>query len=69
MRKLVSLVLLMVPIMSGAAVAAVDKGDGLVWFNLGYAVGRTVETGNQIGGGVIGFAYERLDWDKAWSGA
>lgn len=52
---------------AGTAAAQIGQGDGLLVFNGGYVTGSSAISGENIDGGIISFAYEKLDWSSPFS--
>ena len=68
MIRKASLLTLVITLFFTSAYAGVKPGDGVLFLNLGYASGKSVVTGENIDGGLIGLDYQKMDFGTSMSG-
>lgn len=68
MVRKVSLLVLAITMLVSSAHAGVTPGHSVLIVNVGYASGKSVTTGENVDGGIIGLDYQKLGWNGGWSG-
>lgn len=67
MSRKVGLLVLGIVLIAAGAQAGVKAGEGLLTINVGYAMGKSAITGDNIDGGVAGLDYQKLSPTGPWS--